>query len=112
MQVQTVEHQVDEHHHGGAEQQRLRVGGAEPDPRLMRGWGRSPQRSAIVSALAELDESYHNGELDEADYLQQRAELVALALRQTQGEPASADEDSDSEAESQNDNEEAGGRDA
>ena len=57
------------------------------------GWGHSTQRAMLVSALAELDESYHNGELDEADYLNQRAELVALAL----GEFAYADESGDSE---------------
>ena len=42
--------------------------------------GLSPQRSAIVSALAELDNRYHNGELEEADYLAHRSELVAEAL--------------------------------
>ena len=42
--------------------------------------GLSPQRSVIVSALAELDNRYHNGELEEADYLAHRSELVAEAL--------------------------------
>ena len=60
-------------------------GGLEPAPHLMRGWGSYPQRSAIVSALAELDNRYHNGELDEADYLGQRAELVARALGESSG---------------------------
>ena len=59
--------------------------GSEPAPPLMRGQGRSPQRSAIVSALAELDNRYHNGQLDEADYLSQRAELVARALGESSG---------------------------
>ena len=44
------------------------------------------RRAMLVSALAELDENYHGGELDEADYLNRRAELVSLALRQAQGE--------------------------
>ena len=81
-------------------------GGLEPAPHLMRGWGRSPQRSAIVSALAELDESYQDGELDEADYLDRRAELVALALRQAE------DESDDPENDDADSNEESGGRDA
>ena len=42
--------------------------------------GLSPQRSVIVSALAALDNRYHNGELEEADYLAHRSELVAEAL--------------------------------
>lgn len=54
--------------------------GFEPAPHLMRGQGGSPKRSAIVSALAELDNRYHNGELEEADYLAHRSELVAEAL--------------------------------
>ena len=41
---------------------------------------RSPRRSAIVSALAALDNRYEDGELDEADYLSRRSELVARAL--------------------------------
>ncbi len=40
----------------------------------------SPQRAAIVSALAALDNRYQDGGLDEADYLSQRSELVARAL--------------------------------
>ena len=83
-------------------------GGLEPAPHLMRGWGRSPQRSAIVSALAELDESYQDGELDEADYLNRRTELVALAL----GEPAYANENYDSENDGADSDEESSGRDA
>ena len=71
-------------------------------------WGRSPQHAMLVSALAELDESYHNGELDEADYLNQRAELVALTL----GEPAYANENQDSENDDADSDEESGGRDA
>ena len=51
-------------------------------------WGRSSRRSAVISALAELDEDYQNGALDEADYLEQRASLVALAL----GGPSHVDE--------------------
>ena len=68
------------------------------------------QRAVLVSALAELDESYQDGELDEADYLNQRAELVSLALgesaypdalRQAQDECGdSEDRDSDNDAES------------
>ena len=42
--------------------------------------GLSPQRSVIVSALAALDNRYHHGELEEADYLAHRSELVAEAL--------------------------------
>ena len=38
------------------------------------------QRAALVASLAALDERYEQGELDEEDYLQQRAELVARAL--------------------------------
>ena len=72
------------------------------------GWGRSPQRSAIISALAVLDESYGDGELDEADYLQQRAELVALAL----GGPAFANECDDSEDNGPDSDEESSGRNA
>ena len=40
----------------------------------------SPQRSASVTALADLDNRYQDGELGEADYLNRRAELVARAL--------------------------------
>ena len=43
------------------------------------------QRAMLVSALAELDESYQDGELDEADYLNRRAELVARALGESSG---------------------------
>ena len=42
--------------------------------------GLSPQRSAIVSALAELDNRYQDGDLEEADYLAHRSELVAEAM--------------------------------
>ena len=83
-------------------------GELEPAPPLMRGWRRSPQRAILVSALAELDESYQNGELDEADYLDQRAELVALAL----GEPAYTNENQDSENDGSDDDGESGGRDS
>ena len=38
------------------------------------------QRATLVASLAALDERYEQGELDEDDYLQQRAELVAQAL--------------------------------
>ena len=43
------------------------------------------QRAMLVSALAELDESYHYGELEEDDYLNRRAELVAFALGESSG---------------------------
>ena len=59
----------------------------------------SPQRAAIVSALAKLDESYQEGELDEADYLSQRDELVARAL----GEPSYADREGDEDKDTEND---------
>ena len=92
-------------------------GGLGPAPHLMRGWGRSPQRSILVSALAELDESYKDGELDEADYLNQRAELVTLALRQaqdesayTQDESAYTDENGDSENDGADNDAESNGR--
>ena len=55
------------------------------------------QRAVLVSALAELDESYQDGELDEDDYLDRRAGLVSLALRQAQDEPVYTDENGDSE---------------
>ena len=64
------------------------------------------QRAMLVSALAELDESYHNGELDEADYLNQRAELVALAL----GESAYTDDNGESENDGSDGDAESGGR--
>ena len=38
------------------------------------------QRAALVATLAALDERYQQGGMDEDDYLEQRAELVALAL--------------------------------
>ena len=72
------------------------------------GWGRSPRHSAIISSLAELDESHHNGELDEAEYLHRRAELVALAL----SGPAYTDDYHDSEVDRPDSDEESGGRDA
>lgn len=56
--------------------------------------GLSPQRSVIVSALAALDNRYHNGELEEADYLAHRSELVAEALGEyPYGENGEASED-------------------
>ena len=56
--------------------------------------GLSPQRSVIVSALAALDNRYHNGELEEADYLAHRSELVAEALGEyPYGENSEASED-------------------
>ena len=56
--------------------------------------GLPPQRSVIVSALAELDNRYHNGELEEADYLAHRSELVAEALGEyPYGENGEASED-------------------
>ena len=69
----------------------------------------SPQRAMLVSSLAELDESYHNGDLNEADYLTRRAELVALVLEG----PAYMDEYDDSEGdgpEAPDNDEESGGR--
>ena len=76
------------------------------------GWRRFPRHSDVISALAELDESYREGELDEADYLQQRAELVALALQQAQGESAYSDENDDSEDDGPDSDEESSGRNA
>ena len=80
------------------------LGAAEEDagPRVNANAG---QRAMLVSALAELDESYQDGELDEADYLNRRAELVALAL----GESAYTGEEDDSEhGDSDNDAESSG----
>ena len=71
--------------------------------------GLSPQRAMLVSSLAELDESYHSGELNEPDYLTRRAELVALALEG----PVYMDEYDDSEGdgpEAPDNDEESGGR--
>ena len=62
--------------------------------RVEAGWGPSPQRSAIVSALAALDNRYQDGELEEADYLAQRGELVARALGESlYGDDGEASED-------------------
>ena len=49
----------------------------------------SPQRPAIISALALLDERFQAGELNETDYLDQRSGLVARAL----GEASDSDDD-------------------
>ncbi len=68
----------------------------------------SGQRARLVSALAELDESYQDGELDEADYLNRRAELVALAL----GESTYADENGYPENDGLDSDEESAGRNA
>ena len=46
------------------------------------------QRAALVNSLADLDERYEQGGMDEDDYRRQRAELVARAL----GESAEAEE--------------------
>ena len=37
-------------------------------------------RAALVARLAALDEQHQQGGIDEDDYLEQRAELVARAL--------------------------------
>lgn len=49
------------------------------------------QRRALVAAIAALDDSYQRGDLEEADYRARRAELAALALGLTPGDPAAAD---------------------
>ncbi len=56
------------------------------------------QRAMLVSALAELDEGYQEGELDEAGYLNRRAELVSLALGESvnSGENGGSDNDDQS----------------
>ncbi len=67
----------------------------------------SAQRAILVSTLAELDEIYQDGELDEAEYLNQRAELVSLAL----GELEHTDEIGDSENDGPGRDAERSGRD-
>ena len=49
------------------------------------------QRRNLVAAIAALDDRYQQGELEEADYRAQRAELAALALGLTPDDPPAAD---------------------
>ncbi len=53
-------------------------GNGDGDPSAASG----DRRAALVSALATLDQRFQDGELEEEDYLRQRADLVGRALGQ------------------------------